>query len=192
MLNNAVESVKRTLAALEEFQRSGLDAVVEAAQAISRAFSNGNKLLAFGNGGSAADAQHLACELINRFRLERPSLPGLALTTDPSVITSIGNDYSFDDIFSRQIKGLGSAGDVAVAISTSGTSVNVLRGLAAARNRGMFNIGFSGSTGGEMGPLCDLFIRAPSDETPRIQEVHAVAIHLICELVDLKLFGRTQ
>jgi D-sedoheptulose 7-phosphate isomerase len=166
--------------------------VVQAGEAMAQSLAAGHKLLVFGNGGSAADAQHLAAELINRFLMERPSLPAVSLTTDSSVLTAIGNDYHFDEVFSKQIKGLGQAGDIALGISTSGRSPNVLKGLAAARTKEMLTIGLGGRQCDEMASLCDVMIRVPSDETPRIQEVHGLVIHILCELVDYKLFGRAR
>ncbi|ADK84182.1 sugar isomerase (SIS) [Desulfarculus baarsii DSM 2075] len=188
----AAAGVQKTIAAMEQLLASGLGAVTTAAAAIAKAFSDDKKMLCFGNGGSAADAQHLAAEMVNRFMLERPSLPCLALTTDASVLTSIANDYAFGEIFSKQIKALGAAGDVALGISTSGNSPNVLEGLRVAQQRGLLTIGLTGRGGGAMAALCDILVAAPTDETPRIQEVHAVVIHLICELVDLTLFGRAK
>lgn len=192
MMDIASASLRGSIAALEAFENQGLPVVVQAAEALAQALAAGHKLLVFGNGGSAADAQHLAAELINRFLLERPSLPALALTTDSSVLTAIGNDYHFDEVFSRQVKGLGQAGDVALGISTSGRSPNVLKALAVARAKGMLTIGLGGRECPEMAGLCDIMIRVPSDETPRIQEVHGLVIHILCELVDQKLFGRSR
>lgn len=188
----ASATVKQAITTLEAFAREGLESVVQAAAAMAQAMTTGRKILVFGNGGSAADAQHLAAELVNRYQLQRPPLPALALTTDTSTLTSIANDYHFDEVFVRQVKALGVEGDVAVGISTSGRSPNVLKALAAARSRGMTTVGMSGAGGGEMGPLCDILICAPSEETPRIQEVHAVVVHLLCEMVDLRLFGRVK
>ena len=173
---------------LRRFRETQGEKVVQAARMIASAFSNGGKILIFGNGGSAADAQHLAAEFVNRFRIERPPLPALALTTNSSVLTSVGNDYSFDEIFAKQIKALGQAGDVALAISTSGRSANVLAGVREGRERGLTTIGL---TGGQESPLArevDLAIVVPSEDTPRIQEVHLVVEHLLCELVDTLLF----
>lgn len=192
MLELANASLRGSIAALEAFEAEGIPLVVQAAQGLAQAFSSGKKLLVFGNGGSAADAQHLAAELINRFQMERPSLPAVALTTDSSVLTAIGNDYHFDELFAKQIKGLGQQGDVALGISTSGRSPNVLKGLAAARAKGMLTIGLGGRDCPEMAAVCDIMIRVPNDMTPRIQEVHSLVIHILCELVDFKLFGRTR
>ncbi len=192
MLELAGRSLKSCLEVIRSFAESGLEDVVKAAEALGRTLADGGKLLCFGNGGSAADAQHLAAELVNRFQLERPPLPALALTTDSSIITAIGNDYHFDEVFVKQVKALGREGDLALGISTSGRSTNVLKALAAARARGIFTVGLTGRDGGEMEHLCEVLIRAPSSDTPRIQEVHALVLHLICELVDYKLFGRAR
>jgi D-sedoheptulose 7-phosphate isomerase len=192
MLSIASASLKNSLAVIEAFGQSGLPLVVQAASLIAQGFAQGNKLMAFGNGGSAADAQHLAGELVNRFQMERPNLPALALNTDTCVLTAIGNDYSYDEVFSRQIKALGNPGDLVLAISTSGRSPNVIKALAAAREKGLTTLGLTGREGGDLPGLCELLIRVPSDDTPRIQEVHALIIHIICELVDLNLFGRSK
>ncbi len=144
----------------------------------------GRKLLFFGNGGSAADAQHLAAEFVNRFAIERRALPAIALTTDSSILTSIGNDYEFSRIFARQVEALGQSGDVAVGLSTSGRSANVLEGLRAARRAGLATVGFTGEGGSAMKELCDHLLGVPSTETPRIQEMHLLAGHILCQLVD--------
>lgn len=188
----AAAGVRKSIAAMEQLLTSGLGEVTAAAETIAKAFANDKKMLCFGNGGSAADAQHLAAEMVNRFMLERPGLPCVALNTDTSVLTSIGNDYAFSEIFSKQLKALGAAGDVALGISTSGNSPNVISALGAARERGLVTIGLTGRGGGAMPALCDILIAAPTDETPRIQEIHGLVIHLICELVDLTLFGRSR
>ncbi|MBW2146890.1 MAG: D-sedoheptulose 7-phosphate isomerase [Deltaproteobacteria bacterium] len=159
-----------------------------AGQTIAEALQKGGKLMLFGNGGSAADAQHLAAEFVNRFQFERPPLPALALTTDSSVITSITNDQDFSEIFVRQIKSLGRAGDVAMGISTSGRSLNVIKGVQAARKMGLFTIGLVGSNGTGMIEAVDLAISVPSSSTPHVQEVHIIAGHVICHLVDMILF----
>ncbi|MFZ5587643.1 MAG: D-sedoheptulose-7-phosphate isomerase [Thermodesulfobacteriota bacterium] len=192
MLSLAVTSLNNALAVIEAFGQSELPLVEQAAGLIAKAFTQEKKLVVFGNGGSAADAQHLAAELVNRFQFDRPPLPALALTTDTSLVTSIANDFSFDEIFAKQIKGLCAKGDICLAISTSGRSANVVKGLVAARAKGMVTLGLTGRDGGDMASLCDLVIRVPSDDTPRIQEVHALVIHLICELVDYTLFGRAK
>jgi D-sedoheptulose 7-phosphate isomerase len=166
-----------------------LTAVGTAAHAMIRCLRSGNKILFFGNGGSAADAQHLAAELSGRFLRERPSLSGWALTTNSSAMTAIGNDYSFDEIFARQIQGVGSPNDIAFAISTSGNSPNVLKAVGVARERKLLSIGLTGRTGGELRGLVDHCIRVPSDQTPRIQEVHILTGHILCELIDDDILG---
>jgi D-sedoheptulose 7-phosphate isomerase len=161
--------------------------ITAAATAIAEAFKAGRKLLLFGNGGSAADAQHIAAEFMNRFLIERPPLPAIALTTDTSVLTSIANDYAFDDIFSKQVKALGKKGDVALGITTSGTSANVLKALRAAKKLGMITIALTGD-GGKAGSLADIALQVPSRSTPRIQEAHIAVGHILCDLTDTLLF----
>lgn len=162
--------------------------IIRAARLVVDAFARGGKLMTAGNGGSAADAQHLAAEFVNRFRIERPPLPALALTTDTSVLTSIGNDYAFEDVFSKQIKALGREGDVLLAISTSGSSPNIIAAANEAKARGIGVIALTGGNGGQLADTADLAIVVPSDQTPVIQECHLVVEHLICELVDQMLF----
>jgi D-sedoheptulose 7-phosphate isomerase len=141
-----------------------------------------------GNGGSAADAQHIAAEFVNRFILERPPLPAIALTTDTSIITSVGNDYSFDEVFSKQVKAIGMEGDILLAISTSGNSANVLSAVEAAKNQGIFTVGLTGGDGGKLATLVELALMVKSDSPPRIQETHILVGHIICQLVDYLLF----
>jgi len=161
------------------------------AAAITEAFRAGHKLLIAGNGGSAADAQHIAGEFLSRLNFDRNPLPAVALTSDSSVLTAIGNDYGFEHVFERQVRGLGRPGDVFIAISTSGKSPNVLAALKAARETGLTTIGFTGTAaGGAMPPLCDLCLAAPSADTPLIQQIHIVSAHAICGLVERSLFGR--
>ncbi|WP_028919451.1 D-sedoheptulose-7-phosphate isomerase [Pseudoxanthomonas suwonensis] len=152
------------------------------------ALQGGRKLLFCGNGGSAADAQHWAGELVSRFYYDRPGLPAIALTTDTSILTAIGNDYGYDYTFARQIEALGQAGDVLVAISTSGRSKNVMRALDAAEQKGMKVIGFTGATGGDMATRCEVCFKIPSTETPRIQEGHEFIGHLLCALIESEVF----
>ncbi|MEM2916070.1 MAG: D-sedoheptulose 7-phosphate isomerase [Candidatus Woesearchaeota archaeon] len=159
--------------------------IEKTASTIITALKNGNKVLVCGNGGSAADSQHLAGELIVRFEAERKSLPAIALTTDTSVLTAIGNDYGFDDIFSRQVDGLGVKGDVLIAISTSGNSQNILRAIEAAKSKGMEVIGLTGRDGGKMKSLPIQNIIIPSPTTARIQECHILIIHTWCKLIDI-------
>ena len=159
-----------------------------AVDAIHQAFADGRKLLIFGNGGSSADAQHLACEFVGRFLTDRRALPAIALTSDQAILTAWSNDHSFDDVFARQIEALGKTGDVAFGISTSGTSRNVLNALARARELGLRTIGLSGS-GGSMAPLCDVLLSVPLTATQRIQEVHLVTYHAICAAVEERLLA---
>jgi D-sedoheptulose 7-phosphate isomerase len=167
--------------------RSRSQAFVEA---IVNALGHGHKLLLAGNGGSAADAQHLAAEIVSRMNYDRAPAAALALTADSSAITAIGNDYGYDKVFERQILGLGCPGDVFIAISTSGCSPNILRAIEAAQRRHMVIVGLTGRTGGEMTSRCDLCLHAPSDSTPLIQQIHITAGHIICGLVEERLFRR--
>ena len=161
--------------------------LVVAAETVAACLASGRKVLFFGNGGSAADAQHLAAEFVNRFRIERPPLAALALTTDTSILTSIGNDYHFDDIFAKQVLALGAAGDVACGISTSGNSPNVVKAVEAARAKGLRTIGWTGR-GGRLAECSELVLRVDSAVTARIQECHIAFGHILCELVDRILF----
>jgi D-sedoheptulose 7-phosphate isomerase len=188
------EIIKKDLAeslkVKETFIRESVASLILLAERIALAFTGDCKLLICGNGGSAADAQHIAAEFVNRYTLERPPLPAMALTTDTSVITSIGNDYSFDDIFSKQVKALGMEGDILLCISTSGNSKNVLTAVRDARSQGMFTAGLIGYNGGELAKLVDLALVVKSNATPRIQESHILAGHIICRLVDYIIFQR--
>ena len=164
-----------------------------AAQMVTQCLLGGGKILSCGNGGSAGDAQHFSSEMLNRFEMERPGLPAIALTTDSSTLTSIANDYSYDQVFSKQVSALGQQGDILLAISTSGNSANVNRAIDAAHEREMQIIALSGKQGGDMAPLLnadDIEIRVPSESTARIQEVHLLVIHCICDLVDHQLLGQ--
>jgi D-sedoheptulose 7-phosphate isomerase len=173
---------------MEKFCEAQTDALSAAARMLAGAFQEGHTVLLFGNGGSAADAQHLAAEFVNRFQVERPPLAALALTTDTSILTAVGNDYDFQEIFVKQIQALGKTGDVAWGISTSGNSANVVRGLKAARKRGLRTLALTGRDGGAMAGLADICLKVPSQETPRIQEVHITVGHILCDLVDFLLF----
>jgi len=150
----------------------------------------GNKLLVAGNGGSAADAQHIAAEFVSRFNFDRPALPALALTTDTSILTAVGNDYGYEQLFRRQIEANAVAGDVFLAISTSGNSANILRALEVCRDKGVTSFGLTGESGGEMRELCDYCICVPSNDTPRIQEAHILIGHTFCAMVELALFEK--
>lgn len=169
--------------------------IATAAQMIIQCLIGGGKVLSCGNGGSAGDAQHFSSEMLNRFEMERPGLPAVALTTDSSTLTSIANDYSYEQVFSKQVSALGQQGDILLAISTSGNSTNVNRAIEAAHEREMHVIALSGKQGGDMASLLtadDAEIRVPSDSTARIQEVHLLAIHCICDLVDHQLLGDSE
>jgi D-sedoheptulose 7-phosphate isomerase len=171
----------------EHAGRTALDAIVAAAGAIVAALARGGKVLVFGNGGSAADAQHLSAELVGRFERERRGFAAIALTADTSVITSVANDYGFDRIFARQIEALGAAGDVAVAISTSGSSPNVVAAVEAAKARGLAVVAITGRDGGAVGPAADIHVNVPEPSAARAQEVHRTIIHALCDLVEREL-----
>ena len=161
------------------------DSVETAAQLCINSLNNGGKILIFGNGGSAADAQHIAAELVGRYKVERKGLPAIALTTDSSALTSIGNDYGYNHVFDRQVEALANRDDVAIGISTGGSSENVINGLQTAKELDCKLIGFSGRDGGEMNTLCNVNLVVPAEDTPRIQEMHIVIGHTICHLIDL-------
>lgn len=173
-----------TIALHQRVADGNLEPVLQAAHAIAAAFAAGGKLLLFGNGGSASDAQHVAAEFVGRFLVERQALPAIALTTDTSILTAIGNDYAFDQIFVRQIEALGRPGDVAFGISTSGHSPNVVLALGAARERGLTTVAMTGRDGGPVGQTAAIHINVPSAATPRVQEVHRTLFHAICDLVE--------
>lgn len=181
------ESIQTKIAAAEALPTS----IETAANMMTQCLINGNKILSCGNGGSAGDAQHFSSELLNRFEKERPSLPAIALTTDSSTLTSIANDYSYDEVFSKQVRALGQPGDILLAISTSGNSRNVIKAMEAALARDMTIVALTGKDGGEMAGLLsqqDIEIRVPSDRTARIQEVHLLVIHCLCDAIDNTLF----
>jgi len=190
MEDRIVKIFKESSQIKDVFIGENIDVIVSVVEAITAALKAGNKILLFGNGGSAADAQHLAAEFINRFIIERPPLPAIALSTDTSVITSIGNDYDFSEIFSKQIRAIGQAGDIAWGISTSGSSPNVIKALEAAKKIGMVTIGLTGKDGGEIAKMVDYSLNVSSSSTPRVQEVHITVGHVICEMIDFKLFQR--
>jgi len=190
MRDHVVKLFKESCQVKEAFINDNLGKLVNAIEVLTAALKAGNKIMIFGNGGSAADAQHIAAEFVNRFIIERPPLPAIALTTDTSVITSIGNDYDFSEIFAKQIRALGQQGDVAWGISTSGNSQNVLKGLELAKKMGLITLAFTGKDGGAIAQIADLSLNVSSNSTARIQETHITAGHAICELVDIKLFQK--
>jgi len=177
-------AIAETIALHERVKHGDLAPVAQAAAVIIESLGREGRLLTFGNGGSAADAQHVSSELVGRFLRQRRSLAAIALTTDTSVLTSVSNDESFERVFARQIEALGRKGDVALGISTSGRSPNVIAGFKAARTQGLRTIALSGGEGGALGPLVDIHINVPSTSTPRVQEVHRTLLHVICDLVE--------
>lgn len=192
MLGRIGELAAASIDTKRRFFTAQADAVARAALMVIEALRGGRKILLFGNGGSAADAQHIAAEFVNRYQMERPGLPAIALTTDTSILTSIANDTSFEELFSRQIEALGQAGDVAIAITTSGRSPNIVRGVQTARQRGLRTIGLLGKDGGMVKDFVDLPIIVPSDSTSRIQEVHITIGHIVCELVERSLYPHSS
>lgn len=166
------------------FAKESIKEIAEATKIIHKSLKSGGKILIFGNGGSAADAQHIAAEFVNRYQKERKALPAIALTTDSSILTSIGNDSSFDNIFLRQIEALGKKGDVAWGISTTAKSQNILKALEFAKSEGLKTIGFTGGDAGKINKIVDCCIKVPSTSTPRVQELHITVAHIICELVE--------
>lgn len=187
MKNVILNILEAGITAKRSCVESNLDNLITAADMLTACMAAGGKVLIFGNGGSAADAQHLAAEFINRFQIERPPLAAIALTTDTSVLTSIGNDYHFDDIFSKQIKALGKKGDIAWGLSTSGNSPNVVKAVKTAQKFGISTIGMTGR-GGELAKCADLVFAVDSDTTARVQETHITLGHILCELLERKLY----
>ncbi|WP_319468461.1 D-sedoheptulose 7-phosphate isomerase [uncultured Pseudodesulfovibrio sp.] len=187
-LKKVMDHAAAGLAARKAFFDTKAELVVEIARTMAVCMAGGGKVMFCGNGGSAADCQHLAAEFTNRFKLERPPLPGLALTTDTSALTAIGNDYSFDEVFSKQLLALGRPGDILVGLSTSGTSSNVIRAMREARRNEIITVGLAGQSGGEMTAVSDFLVTVPSADTPVIQEIHIAAGHMLCHLVDHFLF----
>ena len=176
-------------------QNELIEPIVIAGNLLVKTLLNGGKILTCGNGGSAADAQHFSAELLNRFEKERPGLPAIALTTDSSTLTAIANDYSYEEVFSKQIRAIGNSSDLLLAISTSGSSSNILSAVRAAHERDMSVIGLTGRSGGKMAEIfnhTDIEIRAPSERTARIQEVHLLVIHCLCDFIDTQLFGEMK
>ena len=184
MKDRILKSFEESVATTGSAGRRLAEAIAEAAEIIIAACRQGGGVFVFGNGGSAADAQHIACELVGRFRAERPALRAEALTTDSSVLTSIANDYSFQTVFARQLQGKARRGDVAVGLTTSGNSPNVVAALAEARRIGMRTIALTGNGGGKCAELADVLLDVPAGATPRIQEAHVVVYHVLCELIE--------
>jgi D-sedoheptulose 7-phosphate isomerase len=187
MRDIVLQILRDSLLIKRSFVENNIETIIRAANEIASCISAGRKLLIFGNGGSAADAQHLAAEFVNRFKIERPPLAAIALTTDTSLLTSIGNDYDFNDVFSKQIEALGNGNDIAWGISTSGNSANVIKAMKTAGANGLKTIGMSGR-GGQLAKCADFVFCADTDDTPRIQEAHITVGHILCELVDRILY----
>ncbi|MGD9000888.1 MAG: phosphoheptose isomerase [Granulosicoccaceae bacterium] len=194
-----VTRIRQQFADSIETKQRAIDALTQpiaaAADALCKALQNGGKVMSCGNGGSAADAQHFSSELLNRFERERPGLPAIALTTDSSTLTSIANDYAFNEVFAKQVRALGNEGDVLLAISTSGNSENVAHAIRAAHKRGVVVIALTGRNGGEIAERVnahDVEIRVPAESTARIQEVHLLIIHCLCDLIDHQMFGESN
>ncbi len=183
------ESLNNTIQAKKDFLKSGRDNMLLLVEKLIETFTGGGKLLIIGNGGSAADAQHLAAEFVNRFLLDRPPLPALALTTDTSILTSVGNDFSYEDVFAKQVEALAREGDLVLAISTSGNSPNVIRAVETARRKQVRTAALTGGSGGELSSLADICLNVPTDITPHIQETHLWIEHMLCWLVDEKMYG---
>ena len=174
------------------FLKENLPKLLDTIKLISNGFEAGNKLFFFGNGGSAADAQHLAAEFVNRYVMDRPPLPAIALTTDTSILTSISNDFSFDEIFAKQLKALGREGDVAIGISTSGNSPNMIKAFEVAKEMRMKTVALTGNDGGALARMADISLLVSSTSTPRIQEVHILVGHILCEMVERSLFFKVS
>ncbi len=192
-MSKAIKDIIGTAVSVKQQLLADAELLATAEQCINlivAAFSAGNKVLFCGNGGSAADAQHLAAEFSGRFYIDRPALPAEALHCNTSYLTAVANDYSYDMIYARLLQGIGNAGDILVGLSTSGNSTNIIKAFEVARQKGMITIGFTGVTGGEMKKLSDLLLNVPSADTPRIQECHMLLGHIICELVEEKLFPK--
>ena len=167
-----------------------INMIIEVSKKAIEAYKNRNKILIAGNGGSAADAQHIAGELVSKFYFDRPALASIALSTDTSIITAIGNDYGYEKLFSRQIEANGVGGDIFIAISTSGNSKNIIEALKVCKDKKILTVGLTGQSGGKMSELCDYCIKVPSKETPRVQESHILLGHIICSIIEEELFGK--
>ncbi len=185
--NSIVQEFEASIAVKKAVIEENIDVINLIAEKVTESLKSGGKLMLFGNGGSAADSQHIAAEFVNRFNFDRQPLAAIALTTDTSILTSTGNDYSFDDVFWRQVIALGKKGDVVLGISTSGNSANVIKAIKEAKQMGIFTVGFTGQKGGELKEHTDICLCVPSNETPRIQEVHITAAHCICSIVEMEL-----
>lgn len=188
-INNQIQKsyeIKKSI--LEDNELTYL--ISEVAKKTIEAYKKGHKTIIAGNGGSAADAQHIAGEFVSKFYFDRPGLASIALTTDTSILTAIGNDYGYEKLFARQVQANGQAGDIFIGISTSGNSANIVEALKECKNKGLITVGLTGATGGKMATLCDYCIKVPSNETPRVQESHILIGHIICAVVEEAIFGK--
>ncbi len=192
MKDTIVKAFEESARIKVKFAEENVDKIIEVVQLIAQAFREGKKVVLFGNGGSAMDASHIAAEFVNRFLMERPPLPAIALNTDAAVLTSISNDYDFTQVYSKQLAALGHEGDVVIGISTSGNSPNVIKAIETAKKNGMKTVVLTGGTGGKMANLADYTFIVPTRATPRIQETHITLGHTICQLVDEELFGHSR
>jgi D-sedoheptulose 7-phosphate isomerase len=188
MEKKILRAFEDSIAVKEKFVRENVSLISEVSRLVADAFNDGKKVLIFGNGGSACDASHIAAEFVNRFKKDRPGLPCISLNTDMAIMTSIANDYDYSEVFSRQMKTLGEAGDICIAISTSGNSKNVLKAVDAAKKKGIRTIAFTGQKGEKFASKNDFAFIVPSDDTPRVQEVHITLAHVICQMVEEILF----
>ncbi len=188
MKNQILKAFQESISVKQKFVDDNCETIIEVSKLIADTFNKGNKLLLFGNGGSASDASHIAAEFVNRFKKERPALPALALNTDMAVLTSIANDYDYDTIYERQLKAFAQDGDVVMAISTSGTSANVIKAVEIARRKKLKTIALTGAKGDKLAVICDYVFAVPSSNTPRVQETHITLGHVICQIVEEILF----
>ncbi len=191
MENIILKRFKESAEVKTRFLKENLPKLIDGIKLISHAFEEGNKIFFFGNGGSAADAQHLAAEFVNRYIMDRPPLPAIALTTDTSILTSVSNDIAFNEIFAKQLRALAKEGDVAIGISTSGNSSNVIKAFEVAEEMGMKTVALTGNDGGMLAKIADISLTVPSTSTPRIQEAHILIGHILCEMVEHYLFFKS-
>jgi len=191
MKNYIKQQIKKSYETKQEIYKNEnlLDSIENVAKECIKLYNNGKKTILAGNGGSAADAQHIAAELVGRYGFDRPSIPSLALTTDTSNLTAIGNDYGYDKVFSRQLEGMGQAGDLFIGISTSGNSVNIINAFKSAKDKNITTVALVGKDGGDMAKLADIVLLVPSNSTPRIQESHILIGHILCDIIEKELFS---
>jgi D-sedoheptulose 7-phosphate isomerase len=189
MKEKILKAFEESITVKQQFINDSIETVVEVSNLLAEAFNRGGKLILFGNGGSATDASHIAAEFVNRFKRERPALPAIALTTDTAILTSVANDYSFDDVFVRQLKALAQKDDVVIAISTSGNSPNVIKAVETAKKKGIKTVAFTGAKGNKLASKADYVFAVPSNRTPRIQETHITLGHVLCQMVEEVLFN---